>query len=116
MREFKFRVWDDVNMFAFDFNDVRIGILDPTGYGVSEPVIMQYTGLKDKNGKEIYEGDVIQYKDTINNGYRDIEVTRKEKVAYGLGCFSGGFEESLASVRKKSIVIGNIYENPELIN
>lgn len=78
-------------------------------------VVMQYTGLKDKNGKEIYEGDIISYK-----YYRGFSGGEKEiiaKVEFIDGCF--GFYEFVGYFNRydlnESKVIGNIYENPELL-
>jgi uncharacterized phage protein (TIGR01671 family) len=80
--------------------------------------IMQYTGLKDKNRVEIYEGDII----TINHPYKERSWTGE--VVYDGYKFNGGgfffshFDDpsSLFSEGTKYIeVIGNIYENPELL-
>lgn len=72
--------------------------------------VMQYTGLKDKDGKEIYEGDVILV----------IEWNRKYKVVFERGMFkaSGSTTFSLVTATNGELscqVIGNIYENPELV-
>lgn len=72
-------------------------------------VLMQYTGIKDRNGKEIYEGDILEY----GTGYM-------ESVKYRNGCFMAIGRQSCnylySSVGRYSpVVIGNIYENPELL-
>lgn len=76
--------------------------------------VMQYTGLKDKNGKEIYEGDIVKF------GHWTTQVEFFDKLFYDGGCgvHSGfyfneelGFHNNL----DESEVIGNIYENPELL-
>lgn len=102
MREIKFRVWDNaremftaVNPFCgFDGNRLRAD--DGTRF-----ILMQYTGLKDKNGKEIYEGDVL------GSDMGNIEVwwSRKEQ----------GWRPFVLEFGTEWEVIGNIYENPELI-
>lgn len=81
-------------------------------------ILMQYTGLKDKNGVEIYEGDMVEYK-AYNIWHRD-------EVKFTDGKFHGnlnGVKEELQSrydlgliVTLGCEVIGNIYENPELLN
>ena len=69
--------------------------------------IMQYTGLKDKNGKEIYEGDIINWPNLNSVGqvyYNQKEVVFCVKCKHDEAWLDSGCE-----------VIGNIYENPELI-
>ncbi|MDU4726368.1 YopX family protein [Clostridium sp.] len=76
--------------------------------------LMEYTGLKDKNGKEIYEGDIIKYSHKAVG-----EIKREVRYKYGMygieGRYEGGqipFANILGSERE---VVGNIYENPELL-
>mgnify|MGYP001233689767 FL=1 len=76
-------------------------------------ILMQYTGLKDKNGKEIYEGDIIRESDG-DGGYI------YAKVVYYKDGFMGkekGFEPEypISDFKNETEVIGNIYENPELL-
>jgi uncharacterized phage protein (TIGR01671 family) len=74
-------------------------------------VLMQYTGLKDKNGKEIYEGDIVADRDTS-----DCVFGVKWDVAKAGYYMPPEFDEEYAySIGAVSLeVIGNIYENPEL--
>ena len=80
--------------------------------------IMQYTGLKDKNRKEIYEGDILSIK--IYSGDKVI-VEGKTVVEFKDGCFGviWGHDKAFLSLnsffKAKFEVIGNIYENPELL-
>jgi len=133
MREIKFRIWDEgaKRLVRNETNDYwSIGLDGCLWYGnakftrqegvIAYPaVLMQCTGLKDKNGKEIYEGDVVSciwdgfsYEDI---GPAKVVVKADERgFAYGFfpfvvppgtrGNYEGYFE-----------VIGNIYENPELL-
>ncbi|MFA5166572.1 MAG: YopX family protein [Candidatus Paceibacterota bacterium] len=71
--------------------------------------LMQYTGLKDSTGKEIYEGDIVEY-ESEDDGY-----TSKGMVAFNEGCFDVNNSIELYLAYRQCSVIGNIYENPELI-
>lgn len=130
--KFKFRVWDNFfkQMYYFDFEnniEVRSGHLwithEEGAVSSKSPSvkIMQYTGLEDKNGREIYEGDIL--KDT-NNAIYYVDFIR--------GCFylrtnyksfpHLGWTEWLpmCEIDRLAIpvefeIIGNIYENPELL-
>lgn len=141
MREIKFRAWDKVNskivnVYSFcertikfiekieDTKDLELNFIH------REPIkdfeLMQYTGLKDNNGVEIYEGDILAF-------YEDEQFTAYGAVRYGNNnntLFSGmyflcdkngystdfAFEDDGKPEYWGSLeVIGNIYENPELI-
>jgi hypothetical protein len=96
-REIKFRTWDKISEEMF-FTDVYDGV--PYHYDKNRREIMQYTGLKDKNGVEVYEGDVVYL------------------AGYGNYICEYPFIELHDAVAEKDIgdILGNIYQNPELLN
>ena len=106
-REIKFRIWDKINRMwlrCFNVNLFDIGDLPNVE-------LMQYTGLKDKNGKEIYEGDIVILNDT--------EEENRCVVKYKYGSYilvDGDLRENLSNVEDRFLeVIGNIYENKNLL-
>jgi len=108
-REMKFRVFDDDGMIGpDDLAFEKYGLLaDQLN---SEPTLMQYTGLKDKNGKEIYEGDIVNsWYEEYNTGGIGSEF-KKHIVEFKMGAFT-----NCINTYKPIEVIGNIYENPELL-
>jgi uncharacterized phage protein (TIGR01671 family) len=130
MREIKFRAWDDrpngkcmldwitINQTAFNFKADRPLLW--TIFHTPGIVLMQYTGLRDKNGKEIYEGDIVKfYKNErhyvgeikFENGCFDIIAYAPEPKSWRGKVFVGGILRGFQSVE----VIGNIYEHPELL-
>ena len=119
-REIKFRAWDKVcDKMRFSFDILHTNKIEfSEGRGVyqfdigDKVILMQFTGLKDKNGKEIYEGDIgeIDMDDPNNN--------KIWKVVYEGCCFQLAIVNGRGSLKyycgTRSIkVIGNIYENPE---
>jgi len=101
-----FKTW----IIAFDNDDKYDG-----DFTVGEDIeLMQYTGLKDKNGKEIYEGDVVGVKELrwiVNLGWSgDGEYGVCQKSNYGNHIF-----RDVDKVSERYKIIGNIYENPELL-
>ena len=104
MREIKFRGWnpkeDKPHMFYFDLESIRDEFNEANYQNMD--CAMQYTGLKDKNGKEIYEGD-IWLPDYNKNIIGRIIVN-----------FTYGRFNVSEYVFTSGEVIGNIYENPEL--
>lgn len=115
-REIKFRAvvgvnsWKPTSIEYFDLSlDDDIIRLKNADYDINQ--LMQYTGLKDKNGVEIYEGDVVKWNNNIQIG--------NSTIVFYDGCFrleDYPFSEyNKLETGSRIEVIGNIYENPELI-
>ena len=119
-REIKFRVWDVLNRSYVYSADKESGwflvklngeVVDGNGRHYDEIYpIQQFTGLKDKNGKDIYEGDILIALNRTTN--RQIEVTYKE--SEGAFLFEGRLAFDFFQFNDV-IVVGNIFENPELL-
>ena len=113
MREIKFRVWDDDN------KDMEYWGLQGRNYyacsGEERYHIMQYTGLRDKNDARIYEGDII--KSPFEAEY-SVGVVEMNQGHWSIGQPSTGLfdvEELYEDDWIKCTVLGNIYENPDLM-
>jgi uncharacterized phage protein (TIGR01671 family) len=123
-RETKYKFWTGSEMLTEGFFINPDGIVwswidyKHTSSFVQKGELIQYTGLKDKNGTEIYEGDVVKY--NRNEYYRDAEETSEVKYdGYGFAPMKyhrNIEDDSFYSCLISDIeVIGNVFENPELI-
>lgn len=144
----RFRAWlkKDKEMIEVDEIHFYNGEFDFIGDAITwmcksnDCVLMQSTGLTDKNGKEIFEGDILKFNDTWSDycyeGYVDGEITgvnyveiEKETTCFGFGktripessLFDLmnnehlAFKELITDTSFEFEIIGNIYENPELL-
>ena len=127
-REIKFRAWDKEKkkMVFSDIQELLQGLLTN---GSDNPLallnynqgweieLMQYTGLKDKNGKEIYEGDIVKYQ-SVTRGIIITLVTWDESNSGFIPFSTGHYFQGRSYMQMfgdKIEIIGNIYENPELV-
>ena len=104
MRELKFRAWQDGTMISgLSFGDAVAG----------PHILMQYTGLKDKNGVEIYEGDIMRIGSYINYAGWFLD----DDQANGFWMLNKDDEpiHVLDTGYQFYAIIGNIHENPELL-
>jgi hypothetical protein len=133
MRELKFRAWDEqekrmlYSTESYDYGNTEFQFIDGelcvvryscgwNNFPIAEKAegikgMMQYTGLKDRNGQEVYEGDIV------NNEDNETAV-----IVYDSGSFILQYPDSpldfdsLFDFQDKELeIIGNIYENPELL-
>jgi uncharacterized phage protein (TIGR01671 family) len=123
MREYKFRIYSFVSKY-FIYFDVYEGVPQGIAGGVSEP--QQYTGLQDKDGKEIYCGDIVELHTAKNDSVKGIKDNHcglyeiywdrcyKLKTIKPNWFFIPNFESPAADYNIMKVV-GNIFENKELL-
>jgi uncharacterized phage protein (TIGR01671 family) len=125
MRKIKFRVWDkdleqfnspnvhhlikDNGILSIELNlDIR------KIYGEYRFVIQQFSGLTDANGVKIYEGDILRF--PITWFYtKDVVSFDQEAVVFEDGAFKWRDEFLSKTLTENATIIGNIFENPELL-
>jgi len=134
-REIKFRAWDKPDEMSFP--DGCMSYFDVKNFISGDyDFLMQYTGLKDKNGTEIYEGDIVRRYGfneifiVMNGAYKLEEYTKHDNQQWHFGYYLKGYQGVCKSIedinwligddynfyRKDLLeIIGNIHENPELV-
>lgn len=126
-REVKFRAWDPFNAEMLKPHDVNGHKKDLSWFfsqyeesekGENNPILMQYTGLKDKNNKEIYEGDIYFCYDISSNPPHKY-IPQEVKWDKDFSSWNLITLEGLKRAHETKIfeyeVIGNIHQNPELL-
>lgn len=128
-RDIKFRVWDKIRKeftedgrYKNEFVGIALGFYSDVCISKDDLVIQQYTELKDKNGTEIYEGDILHF---YENNEIDNFITNKYIICkYTLDNAWFSFVENINDVYdgyywmeidNKCEVVGNIFQNPELL-
>jgi uncharacterized phage protein (TIGR01671 family) len=128
MREIEFRGkhskasgWYSGNLILHKFKDCTKAVIDlfcqPASVEVIIKTVGQYTGLKDKNGVKIFEGDIMSSSKTINK-YSILEVVEWQEeyarlMLRQIGCKA---LSDITTANKHNEVIGNIHDNPELLD
>lgn len=131
MKDIKFRAWlknkkEMVNIALINYVSKYItyvlnkkgNTLAITDEKFNNIEFLQYTGMKDKNGKEIFEGDILEYKHPYDGRIRERQVVKymKNQSSFGIDDKYGN-EIPLYTIAMSNYfkVIGNIYENKELL-
>lgn len=122
----RFRAWDKIHKTMYEVDDimsidfgkseicVKTLFFEQTNrYDFDDIVLMQSTGLTDKNGKEIFEGDIVKMAKNVYSELTYYEVVRHRGGAYRLESKRYGCELWLRHTDCE--IAGNIWENPELL-
>ena len=103
MREIKFRAWDKKEkqmVFGVPFHRDNTGVFE----------IMQFTGIKNEDGKEIYEGDILKW--NCQDDFDDYFICELKNQRWLVNIKDNGWGDIFPDME----IIGNIYENPELLD
>ena len=111
MRQIKFRAWDESQKYMAKQGTPDLETIQSFFFHFGNFPLMQFTGLTDKNGIEIYEGDIIQF--LIDNEKYIVEFTE------GSFCIVSNQNSCIISMydfqNSEFLILGNIYENTELL-
>lgn len=113
MREIKFRMWIDYDKKMISWNELcQLNLQNVFRLPSNRKYLMQYTGLKDKNGVEIYEGDIVNIVLEEN-----INIVEKAVIEYHGAGFYGVTNSDMWELDGYQYIeiLGNIYDNPELL-
>lgn len=111
----KFRAWDGTEFLDSEYWKITNSGIENYYHEGQTLIVQQYSGLEDKNGKEIYEGDIVRYEVEIGEF-----VTRE--IVFDYGYF--GLDRSTTKNKAQVLwpvacsveVLGNVFETPELLN
>jgi uncharacterized phage protein (TIGR01671 family) len=112
MREIKFRIWNvDTNCWTTLESNIK-------NIALNNLIFQQFTGLKDRNGQDIYEGDLINFSWQV--GYEEFYDDKNQEVFYSNECASFVFGKDMIAMSDRVVydtleVVGNVFENPELL-
>lgn len=119
-REIKFRAWDDGNMLQQPI-DGCFGLSRFLGFLREDAILMQYTGLKDNNGKDIYDGDIIYQAFSDGQACRHLIIWEEEKSRFAAKWLPEIYYDTPSSLSQSwitengKVIVGNRFSNPELL-